>query len=131
MEQSAERRGARDRLTDDVAEPVDVMAGLGEQRERGLAGAAPVATHERMREVVPTDRFGVRHADDLAKLGEEFLERLGVRRVPHDMADRDRRAGPGGNLANGNGFGLGRRDWLLEQDIVALLGKHRRRLQMH
>src|SRR5437764_8411915 len=48
--QAAERRRAHDRLTDEIAEPVDVVTGLGQQRERRLVGTPPVAAHEGMGE---------------------------------------------------------------------------------
>lgn len=130
--EAAERRHLGDLPAGEVDEPVEVVAGLGEQHERRLVGPAPVAPYVRVRLVPPADRLQVLDADDLADPAgvEQRLQRAGIRRVAQHVADREDRVRALGSGHDRPAVVLGDGHRLLQQDVVAQLGEAHRGLDM-
>ena len=119
----AERGDRRAGAADQVREPVEVVAALGEQHRPGLVLAAPVAADVGVRLVPEADRLEVLDADDLADRAgvEQPLERAACTACSAARAPRRRRR-PRARTAvrDPHALRLGRRERLLDQQRVAL-----------
>ena len=101
------------------------MTTLGQDAGPRLVGATPVASHERMGEVPPTDRLQVLHTYELAEptFAHDGLHLARVIRVAHHVADREHDPGLLDGADDLDAPRPGRCDGFLQQHVVAQLGK--------
>ncbi len=130
--QRAEGGHRRARAADEVREPVEVVAALGQQHRPGLVLAAPVAADVGVGLVPEADRLEVLDVDDLAR-------RAGLQQPPDEprvgrVAEHVRDGGDDpralARLRDRHALRLARRERLLDQQRVALLRQRERRLQV-
>ena len=130
--EAAEGRDAQGRAAHDVAEPVDVVAALGQQHRVRLVLATPVAADEGVRLVPPADGLEVLDADHVADRAavDDVLHHRGVGRVAQHVRHAHHDPGPLGGLDDQARLLLGRRHRLLQQERQPVLEEGERRLRV-